>query len=264
MIGRTNAGNDGGGILLKVVGGTTQPVNPRENTVWVNTDAENPPYIVSYSAPITPKEGLVWICIGQHKHNISVPMHRGSIPLMHAQIYTNGAWKYCTMHVFQGEEWLEAFTDWCQIASEGGIQTIRDSGTGEASFRRKSSSQDISILATTENTKVSVTGQVRYNVIVPIDLSPYAALTYHASSVVSNNTLNGGVCKIFLGKRAPTSVADENKYGGTLVTLNGIRSKNCTIDVSDINDIAYLGISLTAPITSPGTLTVILSNIFLR
>ena len=37
MIGPTNARGGGGGLNLKVVGGTTQPTNPRENTIWVNT-----------------------------------------------------------------------------------------------------------------------------------------------------------------------------------------------------------------------------------
>ena len=38
MIGRTNAGGGaGGGLNFKVVGGTSAPASPKENTIWVNT-----------------------------------------------------------------------------------------------------------------------------------------------------------------------------------------------------------------------------------
>lgn len=41
----------GAGLNFKVVGGTTQPTNPKENTIWINTDAE----ITSWAfAPVDP------------------------------------------------------------------------------------------------------------------------------------------------------------------------------------------------------------------
>jgi hypothetical protein len=39
-IGRTNAGAGGSSLNFTVVGGTTEPANPKENTIWVNTDQE--------------------------------------------------------------------------------------------------------------------------------------------------------------------------------------------------------------------------------
>lgn len=30
----------GDGLNFEVVGGTTQPANPKENTIWINTDVE--------------------------------------------------------------------------------------------------------------------------------------------------------------------------------------------------------------------------------
>ena len=30
----------GGGLNFKIVGGTTEPTNPKENTVWINTDVD--------------------------------------------------------------------------------------------------------------------------------------------------------------------------------------------------------------------------------
>lgn len=50
MIGRTNAAG-GAGLNFKVVGGTTNPGNPKENTIWVKTDTRITGWDFSHSAP---------------------------------------------------------------------------------------------------------------------------------------------------------------------------------------------------------------------
>lgn len=64
MLGRTNTGGVGGGLNFRVIGGTTAPYNPRENTIWVNTDTEITSWIFSATQPETATEGLVWIHTG--------------------------------------------------------------------------------------------------------------------------------------------------------------------------------------------------------
>lgn len=56
----------GGGTSLnfKVVGGTTQPTNPKENTIWVNTDTKITGWVFSATQPTAPAEGMVWIETG--------------------------------------------------------------------------------------------------------------------------------------------------------------------------------------------------------
>lgn len=49
MLGRTNTG--GAGLNFKVVGGTTQPSSPKENTIWVNTDTPITSWDFSSEAP---------------------------------------------------------------------------------------------------------------------------------------------------------------------------------------------------------------------
>ena len=51
----------GGGIAglnFKVVGGTTQPTNPKENTIWVNTNTDITSWVFSAGQPESPTEGL--------------------------------------------------------------------------------------------------------------------------------------------------------------------------------------------------------------
>ena len=51
----------GVGIAFAVVGGTTQPSNPKENTVWVNTSTSIPNTYVQAFEPDSPTVGDVWI-----------------------------------------------------------------------------------------------------------------------------------------------------------------------------------------------------------
>ena len=62
--GTGNTGGGSGGLNFKVVGGTTSPSNPKENTIWVNTDQKITSWIFSATKPEGPSEGTVWIMTG--------------------------------------------------------------------------------------------------------------------------------------------------------------------------------------------------------
>ena len=108
MIGRTNAGGGGGGLNFKVVGGTSQPVNPKENTIWVNTETEISGWAFSATEPGSPVEGMVWIYTGTYstkefnalkKNCVNVyPLSAkqyisGSLVSKKTKIYQNGTWR---------------------------------------------------------------------------------------------------------------------------------------------------------------------------
>jgi hypothetical protein len=63
MLGRTNTGGGGGGLNYTVVGGTSAPSNPKENTIWVNTSTAITSHVFSATQP-TGSAGMVWIQIG--------------------------------------------------------------------------------------------------------------------------------------------------------------------------------------------------------
>ena len=58
---RVGGGAGGGGLDITVVGGTTQPASPKENTIWVNTDAEIGAVTLAPNAPASPEVGDVWV-----------------------------------------------------------------------------------------------------------------------------------------------------------------------------------------------------------
>ena len=56
-----NGSFDGVELNFEVVGGTTQPTNPKENTVWVNTDTVISGYSFSHTEPENLISNMVWI-----------------------------------------------------------------------------------------------------------------------------------------------------------------------------------------------------------
>lgn len=108
MIGRTNAGGSGGGLNLKVVGGTTKPTNPRENTIWVNTTAAITGYVLSHTQPETGTEGLVWLKSADA--GVEINVGRKNAVLLHlamSQVYSGGGWKPVDGHVYTSGMWTK-------------------------------------------------------------------------------------------------------------------------------------------------------------
>lgn len=109
MIGRTNAGGgSGGGLNFKVVGGTSTPASPKENTIWVNTSTAITSWVFSATEPETPAAGMVWFATGTYspvefnalkKNNITV------YPLS-AKQYVSGAWVDKEAKSYLNGEWV--------------------------------------------------------------------------------------------------------------------------------------------------------------
>ena len=51
-------------LNFSVVGGTEEPVNPTENMIWINTDAEITKVVFRSVKPSNPVEGMVCIYTG--------------------------------------------------------------------------------------------------------------------------------------------------------------------------------------------------------
>lgn len=113
MIGPTNARGGGGGLNLKVVGGTTQPANPRENTIWINTGTTITGYFLSPTQPNTQIEGLVWLKTENSGVEINVGKKNSIVLyLSTAKLYTGGKWISVN-----GFAYVNAV--WNQFAKEG-------------------------------------------------------------------------------------------------------------------------------------------------
>ena len=111
MIGRTNVGG-GANLNFKVVGGTTEPASPKENTIWVNTDTAITSYVFAAAEPAEPVEGMVWITTGNASSAEFNALKKNCIqvyPLSAAQ-YVSGAWAAKPVQTYRSGAWTDFAT----------------------------------------------------------------------------------------------------------------------------------------------------------
>lgn len=106
-------GGGGAGLNFKVVGGTTQPTNPKENTIWVNTSASITEWAFSVSAPANPTAGMVWFGIGLSSEVSFNALKKNQIHVypISAKQYISGKWTDKTAKTYKNSAWR----DWSQI-----------------------------------------------------------------------------------------------------------------------------------------------------
>jgi hypothetical protein len=100
-------GNGGTSLNFKVVGGTSEPTNPKENTVWVKTSTDITNWVFSADQPSEPSDGMVWIVIGVSSTRAFNALKKNAIYIypISAKQYENGAWKDKPSDFYQNGKW---------------------------------------------------------------------------------------------------------------------------------------------------------------
>ena len=129
----------GGDLNFEVVGGTTQPTNPMENTIWVNTEQEIAGWCFSATEPTNPENGMVWFktnTIASTQFNAtkenalyvypyaSVQYVSGTWETKHAKIYQSGLWNDITSFLYKdGDEYSDITGGWVVSNHANGISS---------------------------------------------------------------------------------------------------------------------------------------------
>lgn len=95
-------------LNFSVVGGTTQPSDPKENTIWVNTSTEITGWVISPEQPIAPEEGMVWIVDGDFSDYVFNALKKNEIKVYPKSIkqYIKSSWTDITeSEIYQGGAW---------------------------------------------------------------------------------------------------------------------------------------------------------------
>lgn len=177
-------GGSGGGLNLKVVGGTTQPTSPKENTIWVNTDTEIEGWAFSSAQPESPKEGMLWfqtttdslVAMNIDKKN-TVMLYPGG-----CSQYIGGAWVEKDAQSFIGGKWVDWRIyfynkgDQCTDLTGGWLAKGIYSGSGNAGHKGTPA-----ITQNADNMTIAFTG-VQYGCGVvytqnQIDLTEFKSIT---------------------------------------------------------------------------------------
>lgn len=107
----TRRGGDMSSFLnFTIVGGTTQPTNPEENMIWVNTDTEITTCSIGPRTSETGIEGEIWLVTGLDssvKFSATKTFFYEVCPVGIKQ-YINGTWVAKTeFYVYQNNKWVE-------------------------------------------------------------------------------------------------------------------------------------------------------------
>ena len=115
------AGGGGASLNFKVVG-NPQPENPKENTIWLDTDVKVTGWNFSKTEPENPSDGMVWIPIGTSSLIGFNALKKNCIMVYpkSAKQYVDGAWADVTAKIWQNEEWA----NWAQYIFQSGKGAI--------------------------------------------------------------------------------------------------------------------------------------------
>lgn len=211
----------GGGTPLnfKVVGGSSEPLNPKENTLWVNTETEITGWVFSAEAPENPAEGMVWILTATNaatsfnalkKNGLRVypasckQFEGGAFQTKLAKIYQSGAWKEWRTYVYnEGDECIDLTGGW----------VVADSSN--------STGKKETTLYAVSNGNGTYGGRIR--TAKPIDLTNATKLSSYCTQVVGKGALLS-VCQyndLYKGPTATVAVAVLGMHSIDVSALSG-------------------------------------------
>lgn len=102
-------GGGGASLNFKIVGGTSAPASPKENTIWVNTSTAITSWAFSATEPETPVAGMVWITTGKSSTAPFNALKKNNITVypISAKHYVSGAWVDKTAKSYQNGAWVD-------------------------------------------------------------------------------------------------------------------------------------------------------------
>ena len=175
-----NMVGSGAALNYKVVGGTSEPVNPKENTIWVRTETPISIHIFRATEPPETLAGMVWIATGTASTGAFNALKKNFIQIcpLYAKQYVDGAWKSVTAKIYKNGAWVEWTAD--IVIYDSGVENIPLTLTNvtkaekylKLTLARKGN-------ATIKTGTITVTGQTKLTVVY--------------SNLTGDGTFEGGI-----------------------------------------------------------------------
>ena len=206
------AGGVSNGLNFEVVC-NPQPANPKENTLWINTDVKITGYDFSVKEPTLPFEGMVWFPTGTTSSFEINVLKKNSIHVypMSAKQYINGTWEEKTAQGYRNGEWVNLVVFLYNLGNEctnitGGWFTTAKSCTSsyENGTNPTIAKNDSSITISLSNSgTVRKAGALHMG--EDVEFTKYSKLCVEFSQIKASGTLTGN-----RGARVCVSVANRN------------------------------------------------------
>jgi hypothetical protein len=233
-----HGGSLGASLNFAVVG-NPKPNNPKENTIWLNTDVEITSWVFSAEEPENLAHGDVWIPIGVSGAVTLNALKKNGILLhpLEAKQYINGALVKKDAAIYQDNHWVE-WVMW--LFSNGDIKNITGGWTVTTGKNGAYPAEATPSLTVNEDSLVIRTneGMGFAHPKNPIDLTPYT--TVHYTGTASDNsgyTSKGGCCPVIM----PTDSNDVQKALAKKDLPAFGNFNDLQVDVTNVNKAAYVG-----------------------
>lgn len=265
--GSGNLGGGSGGLNFKIVGETSKPSNPKENTIWVNTDTKITGWYFSATQPENMAEGECWfgmnLSVGMEfnvlkKNSIQVCIFSavqcvdGVCVRKNAKIYQDGIWAELwdgTLYS-AGDEYEGITGGWvakdADFASHGQDVIVPTSTRTEEYMTIH--------VPTSPNGRGSNGALATSNAI---DLTNYKTLHFELYGTGKWTAVYIGVAKSFSGKFVAS------KRVAAALESSNIKRGMYTLDVSDLEGEYIVAIQLYNA-ADPTSMTVYIYNVYLE
>lgn len=252
MIGITNAGGSGGGSLnFKVVGGTSAPASPAENTIWVNTSVAITSWVFSTTAPTSPAAGMVWFATSSSSSVAFNAVKKNGIWVYPAgcQQYVSGAWVTKTAKTYQSGTWK----DWAFWLYKDGVKEVEFTDNALNTIGTTSltwGDTAVTFAGTGKPNDTATNGTTWFSVWTT---TPLIDVTAYTKLICKLNSLNcgkatWGTFNIGLVRNTQTELAVaggiKNAVAETSDNSVGGVAKTITLDISDVTGeaVAVMGL----------------------
>ena len=245
----TRRGGAGAGLNFKVVGGTTQPANPKENTIWVNTSEEITSWVFSSEEPEAPEEGMVWFSTGTESNLTFNALKENGLQVYPSLVkqYDGNAFVSADAFIYQDGEW-KSFYDGVLCTSDNEFTYITGGWVADKNFTPWND-PNVAIAPTVTKDYDSITLKMgldqtgSYHTKNKVDVSKYTTLCV---DVVSANC-NNGYLMLFLMNSIGTGVVD-NAAAWTILLGNGAQNfkgtKSIDLGSKSLSGEYYIGLSM--------------------
>lgn len=233
--GTGNVGSGSGGLNFKIVGGTVEPANAKENTIWVNTDVPITSYSFSATEPTDFTEGMVWIHTGASSTTAFNALRKNAVQVYPnaASQHINGSWVSKDAMMYQNGNWLS----WTfYLYDKGVFNKTAGNLVQKAISYNGANPGPITIEKRTGSVSIRPNGGTSGLAYFDnqIDLTPYETLCFYGRAEI---LASGGspMCGIGVWDTSFQPVA----------LLEGMRPDGLyTLDISAISGTHYIGIAV--------------------
>lgn len=209
-------------LNFKIVGGTTQPANPAENTIWINSETAINGYAFNAVEPANPVEGTLWILTGATSTVAFNALKKETVMVYPsaARQYIGGAWTTVQAMTYQNGVWV----NWILYLINNGIAT--------AEF----TTQRVTITEAEGGMTIAGTASGYHEMFTEVDLTGRTKLV--VDGTFSGISGSGSPLRIAVWETDVSEVLYSSAAAYTQITASGVTE----VDVSGLSGTYYVGI----------------------